>query len=308
MTTKVLLATSIGPGKEYVLPFMQGGFRAIEGYDDALVTFDRITVPEILSQSVRDNETYEYLPDITPPYPSTNARVPYLARMRQAQIDHFLMGDWTHLYWHDSDTISPPEILSELLKINAPVSSGVYLLRGVDNVRMPFFPVLESEPIYTADAFRMTWDENLQSEAALAGFGCMLIERSILEKTQMRDPMAYATQGVGDDYLWCADANRNSGVSVHLDGHLSCWHLSETGTGNYCNLGGHTTYAIWIGSGTVSNEFGLWYPHTPRYGFPQGSINMLGPEFVTGVAPYMECITKPTNQILTENSISIVKV
>ncbi|MDP3916759.1 MAG: hypothetical protein Q8Q42_00540 [Nanoarchaeota archaeon] len=122
----------------------------------------------------------------------------------------FLEGDYTHLFWVDSDIILPKKAISVLLEANKDIISGVYL----SSFTYPQFKLIH--PV----AYKLTHDENLRlplqageirinhvKEMHSVGFGCCLIKKEVAEKIRLRRiPNTSSTE----DILFCSDARKNN--------------------------------------------------------------------------------------------------
>lgn len=222
---RVLLASSIGPGKECYLTLLHSVIRQLEGAADALVTLDGLSLgkhqrePGIFYRALREPETEL----------SIHGR---LARMRESQRRFFLEGDWTHLYWHDSDMIPPFDIIPRLLAHGAPVASGLYNRRGDTDLCLCVFArfgMREGEELGDVATDEVELDARGCAVMAGAGTGCLLISREILERFPLRAPEWYPREGPGEDVRWCMDLNE-AGIGVLVDWTLPCWHVNEDGT------------------------------------------------------------------------------
>lgn len=222
MRPKVLLATSLGPGKEYTQELLLSTVRAMKGISHVLCTLD-----EFRWEGPREwilQHLYK------PPKPiSIHGR---LARMREAQRRLFLSVPWTHLYWHDSDMVPPLDIIPRLLAHDAPVASGLYNRRGDQDLCLCVFKRFGRLP---GEELGDTVIEEIEvvdglARMAGAGTGCMLVKREVLQDFPFRDPEWYPAEGPGEDVRWCMDLDE-AGIPVLVDWNLPCWHVSEDGTG-----------------------------------------------------------------------------
>src|SRR5579884_3010036 len=178
--TKVLVATSLAPGKEYCLEFNTKVIHSLQGVSDVVTVFDCYAEHVEFSKCERNGVGLDILK--LPPYdgPSEPPDSYYArcARVREAARQYFLAGDYTHLFFLDADTIPPVDAIPRLLAHNAPIASGIYLRRGA------MTPVLASMPT-GSDLERLPVQAGEHQVFSCAGFGmgCMLIAREVLEKT-----------------------------------------------------------------------------------------------------------------------------
>lgn len=218
---KVLLASSLARGKEYSAPLLLSTVRELQGVSDVIVTLDGINWDIPIGwhcQRLVDD-----------PALIIHGR---LARMRKGQRQLFLSGDWTHLYWHDSDMVPPVDIIPRLLALDVPVASGIYNRRGDKEVCLCVFSrfgVREGERPGDTVVDEIEMVDGVASMAG-AGMGCMLVQRDILERFGFREPSSYTMDGNGEDVRWCRDLYE-AGIPVTVDWKLPCWHVDDDGTG-----------------------------------------------------------------------------
>jgi len=143
---------------------------------------------------------------------------------RKAIINYFLQGEYTHLFWVDSDVVLPKDALKKLLAENKDIISGVY----VSPFNYPRLPTIV-HPV----AYKLTHSEELRlplqsseikqgeiKEMHSVGFGCCLIKREVLEKVPLRRiPETTSTE----DILFCVDA-RKKGYKTFLHAGVLCKH------------------------------------------------------------------------------------
>ena len=132
------------------------------------------------------------------------------------------MTDATHIMWLDSDMRFPGDTLLRLLAHNVPAVCASYTER-----KPPFKPVAYTDPA--------NWDKRLWTlpestglqEIAYAGFGCVLLERHVLEDmTQPRFMTTWVetTSGhghAGEDMFFFLKMTEQTGVKLLLDQDLS---------------------------------------------------------------------------------------
>ena len=217
----ILIASSVGPGKEYVRHLLPGVLvnlaRACSQPCELLTTFDGIEPFEVPGSAQRLSAV-DHL--------TIDGR---LARMRESQRKYFLSRRFTHLYWHDSDMVPPVGIIDHLLALGAPIASGIYNLRGDNEGKMPIRMLPESAgctPPSADETISIPVDGTLIYPHA-AGMGCMLVAREVLQKTPFRCPESYQGREWGEDIRWCLD----TGHKVAVDISQSCWHIDASGVG-----------------------------------------------------------------------------
>ncbi len=223
----VLLATSIGPEKEYCKDLLRTAMQ-LQGVTAAAVACDfngpRWHIPAPAGIPA-------HMFDVDPPKLATiQGRCAY---NRAALREYFLRGEWDYLYWHDCDMLPPTDIVPRLLELNTPVSAGLYVVRGSTE---PIFPILNRgrrrrDNGQTHD-MQLRIDERGLMNVAGYGMGCMLVSRKAIEMTPFRGPMAF-DGSMSEDFAWCVD----SGTGVVVDSNIPVWHVDSDGTGVLPRLG-----------------------------------------------------------------------
>jgi hypothetical protein len=118
----------------------------------------------------------------------------------------------------ESDIIPPRNALVKLLQIDAPIVSGFYLLRhGVP-----------SPNVMEHDTVSMTWSKiqkhwNQVLEIAGGGMGCLLIDRSILERCEFMTDKKIAPDT--PFMVWCQKNN----IKQIADLSILCGHKKPDG-------------------------------------------------------------------------------
>jgi hypothetical protein len=221
---RVVVSTSVGPGKEYVRQMLPGVLLALAGNApypvEFLVTFDGVDPFETLSVAgcCVQSLSREGVDALT-----IDGR---LARMRESQRLFFLARrDFTHLYWHDSDMIPPADVLARLLETDAPLASALYNLRGDHGGQMAVR--LAPDGPASAEPASVPVVDGRHVVASAVGMGALLVRRDVLEATAFRSPESYVHREWGEDIRWCLD----TGLPVLVDVTLPCWHVAEDGTG-----------------------------------------------------------------------------
>lgn len=136
-------------------------------------------------------------------------------------------------YWLslEQDIVPPPDVLERLLASQKKeIVSAVYFNfshEKEDGIPKPdMFCLMDPEDKKFNVTRRLLFDDLWPSrllKVVVAGLGCMLIHRSVLEKISFHfDPKI----SVYDDVWFCKDA-RESGESVYLDSRVICRHLAK---------------------------------------------------------------------------------
>lgn len=269
---RILIATSLAPEKEYTLDFLPGILKEL-GHD-VLLTYDGMTPSEALAVPAWHSQVLEPL--------ELPTRYERLARVREAQRQYFLAGEWDYLYWHDSDMIPPIQIIDALLQHRAPIASGIYAERLSNAPKLVGMDARYSAGLMDASHFHC--DQSV-GYVDMFGMGCMLVRRDVLAATPFRDGGYAFKSWQGEDFRWCED----SGERILLDIFLSCWHVSENRTANYLRRCELRDACVWLGSSwRMVNSFGLWEAGLPRFDVDLAHLPTLGPEFVRVQCPRFE--------------------
>lgn len=215
---RIMVATSIGPGKEYALPILRFALpRLMEDAHRLLVTHDGEPGDSFGGEVQR-------LPPADPAW-SLFGRC---ARMREAQRRYFLDSDCDYLYWHDCDMVTPERMIRTLYAQDAMVASGIYNVRGVEGLILPilgFRPAADGTvPEHYGEFCEMESSDGIIEPYAV-GMGCMMVRRDVLARIPFRCPEWYEG-GMGEDVRWCLDSNIRPKVNLRL----TCAHFDADGT------------------------------------------------------------------------------
>ena len=278
----VLIATIIGPGKEYCSPFLAQTLRELvaEAGDGA----------QAHCLTVMDGSNWTPVPQSLPGLWETlpqefwgdRAIGQYArqARMRNRCREVFLSGDWTHLYFHDPDTIPPAGTLAKLLAHDAPMATALYNGRTYDSVMIPMWPqhpILSTEPIW-CDGF---------------GMGAMLIRRDVLEAVAFQDGEP------GEDIGFGRDAIAAGGWRTLVDTSLNCWHVREDLTANRVTVHAERAGVVWTDyPHFVSNRYGAWERNVARHDLTPEQIESLPPGFESDNYARLEFERRPLAELV----------
>lgn len=267
---KTLLATSIGPGKEYVCRSLSETLRAFESQCDSVVFWDGIDKrPELFPSATRHVQLAE------PRRPYTHL-IYRIARMRAETRKYFLRGDWERLWFVDGDILPPPDALERLEAWNAPIASGVYPIRlNTQNAVLPFAGRLRDNGMlfYNLKCLPENYED---MEIIGGGMGCALISRETLVATRfkLRDLPAF-----GEDYEFC----ESSGRRVRVDWGVSCGHALNERCFITARIEPPVDGAVWEDFPSfVSNYQGVWSRGVLRADLDAAQLETLGPGFIKG--------------------------
>jgi hypothetical protein len=220
-----MLATSLGPGKEYTHTMLATVLASLCGVAESVLVLDDVGPPA-------NHQAFGRTPFIWLVQPRSLSLIGRIAGVREAARQHFLRSDCTHLYWHDSDMAPPRDIIPRLLAHGAPVANGFYAVRGCDpnNPILPFMtrlldPDEPKKPTVEMDELAIGEDGLIYPLAC--GMGCMLVDRRTMEATPFAEPESFAEDAYGEDIQWCLD----SGKPILIDTTLPVWHIDSDGSG-----------------------------------------------------------------------------
>lgn len=146
---------------------------------------------------------------------------------RNDLVKTMLKGDYTHLFFMDSDMSFPPATLSRLLQHKKDIVGGYYTTKV-----QPFHGTAFIEDHENGIPWRTyspSSSDNLKQVAAIAT-GCMLIKRKVLES--MKWPWFYYKPAPDketfstEDTAFCLDA-RERGFEVWCDFTIKCGHVGH---------------------------------------------------------------------------------
>jgi len=153
-------------------------------------------------------------------------RISKIVEGRRLARKEFLDGDYEFLFFLDTDIIAPEDAIDRLMAINKKLVSGIYPHRKEFNGVSEIYPVL-----YDFDkegsARLMTMNEVVEPrviEVNIAGLGCCLIAREIIEKIDFRSYGELKTGG--EDVAFFLDA-LEKGYKAFADTGVKCLHMTQ---------------------------------------------------------------------------------
>jgi hypothetical protein len=101
--------------------------------------------------------------------------------VRNGLVRIFLAGDWTHLFFLDSDVEPPLDCIERLLALNAPLAGGCYPLFMQQGLRWALLNA-DSDRLYRLLEWLPSLDKPFEVDAG--GAGCLLIRREVFDKVK----------------------------------------------------------------------------------------------------------------------------
>ena len=149
----------------------------------------------------------------------------YVHWNREELAEKALKGDYTHLWFVDTDVTFPPDTLDRLLAHNVEIVGGYYpgrVQNGAfdtlkiikDGVITPFPPPLPDKLFHSVDGY----------ELVTIPTGCMLIRLDVLKK--LNPPYFRCERPVGEDVFFCAWLH-NADVKIWCDPTIKVGHWGE---------------------------------------------------------------------------------
>lgn len=93
--------------------------------------------------------------------------------------DVFLRGNYDYLWIVESDVIPPTHALRSMLEVNAPIVTGVYMLRRGQAIINIMVNGLGNPISNHPDMLKASWGKVIDCKGC--GFGCLLLDRSTVE-------------------------------------------------------------------------------------------------------------------------------
>lgn len=205
---KVLVGTPTYEAHEEFLP----GF---------LAAINKQTIPcEILFANTSSSELFSKRLAATkekiikvPPAANKYERV---VEARRAIMKKFLAGDWTHLFFVDTDVFIESDATEKLLARKKDVVSGVYLTPQKMGGKVYVVPIsFDFGPQEDLRRPMLTWEvlEPKMLSIHSVGFGLCLLSKKVIENVSVRP---YNGGTLTEDIIYCRDA-RAAGFEIFLD-------------------------------------------------------------------------------------------
>lgn len=280
----ILIAATIGKGKEYTLPYLRGAVIRASVASDVLYAFDGIEYP--WDSGLASNEFDLYVPPFDDDEGDEFYYYKKIGWVREQVRQYFLKGKWDYLYFHDCDMLPPDGIVGRLLQHKRHITTGLYVHRSSIE---PIFSAVTLLPLLSDSLDPFNYDliqmspfcEDLEVKAF--GMGCMLISREAMEKVSFADIQYSHTGATGEDYGWCYAAHDAGFGRVLVDASEICWHCDDLGWAVRPVFGEQTNCGMYIGNQhEVGNAYGRWQHGVIRTGLEKWQMDSLGAEFLRG--------------------------
>ena len=156
-----------------------------------------------------------------------------IARDRNLIREKVLKENYDYFLSLEIDVIPPLNVIEKLLSHNKEIVSGVYykdydvnitkagkLVRKAKTILPLLWKAVDKENV--AQLTTKEVEDSKLLEVAIAGLGCLLIHRSVLEKVKFRVDLKESS--ACDDVWFCHDAFKNN-FKIYADTSIKCRHL-----------------------------------------------------------------------------------
>lgn len=149
---------------------------------------------------------------------------------------HFLESDCKYLFHLESDIFPPSNIIETLLWARKPIVNGLYqigdaaqrdLCVQLDDNFLQSSRICQS--FYKISNFHHFWVDGKVQPTYIAGIGCCLIKRKIMENFEFRSEGKY---GHPPDSYFALDL-RAKGIQNYVDTGALCFHWNKEGWGRH---------------------------------------------------------------------------
>jgi hypothetical protein len=142
-----------------------------------------------------------------------------------------IQGDFTHIFFMDSDQVFPRDALMNLLAADKDIVSGIYPQRSFFMKPVIYKFAKDPKPGEKKKEFILDWDEKGGPfEIDGCGAGCLLVKTDVLRK--IGEPYFLISQGkgttkdvyMGEDFFFCLKS-KEAGFKIWADPSVYCGHL-----------------------------------------------------------------------------------
>jgi GT2 family glycosyltransferase len=148
-----------------------------------------------------------------------------ISRSREQIRQYAIAQKYDYIFWIDSDTIPPIDVLDRFLHHNKEVVSGVYTYKGTDRVVATILVDKEKDLCSTVP-YEKVIEQGLKDELLeirACGFGCLLMHKSIFEQIPFETEFS---QHESEDIRYCQRIGEKN-ITLWLDCKVVCLHLSD---------------------------------------------------------------------------------
>ena len=149
----------------------------------------------------------------------------YVHWNREELLEKALKGDYSHLWFVDTDVTFPPDTLDRLLAHNVDLVGGYYRVRqgeqtdstikmNVEGVLTPALPPFPDRLFHSINGY----------DLLTVPTGCMLIRLSVVKK--VKPPYFKCERPVGEDVFFCSWL-WSAGVKIWCDPTIEIGHVGE---------------------------------------------------------------------------------
>ena len=156
-----------------------------------------------------------------------NFRGTNAATARNACVYRMLKGNFTHLFFMDSDMVFPKKTLQRLLDRDVDIVGGFYVRK-----RKGFLPTAFLKGHRIGGKYMTEWVTDYREVEGI-GTGCLLIKREVFEKVgvpwfeyKWSGPLAPDGHMVTEDLTFC-DKAIDKGYKIWCDGTIRCGHAGS---------------------------------------------------------------------------------
>ena len=154
-----------------------------------------------------------------------------------------LAGNYDALMLLESDMVIPPDAVTQLAALDAPVAYGAYVLRHGMNVWNACVALDDFGGFFLTDTIVREnapheWNAlqaGLPFQVYGSGFGCLLLRRDVLQEIPFRNSLGARVGDYHVDWLFAADCNAR-GIRQMLNPRVVCGHVDEDGAILYPDL------------------------------------------------------------------------
>lgn len=180
-----------------------------------------------------------------------------VAACRNKAVSTMMRGTYTHLLFVDNDVLLQQDAIAELCKVDADIVAGCYPSTKSPAGTAMHVPYLTLQDMDERWIYR--WFTDCRP-VTVAGTGCMLIRRTVLEslgfpwfvwREELRDGHHHR---ISDDVDFCRRA-RSAGFSIVANGRVRCGHMKTIDVASMIVSEGEQRQPVtWTGPKTVADQ------------------------------------------------------